>query len=311
MNNLEMEAVKRVASLPYDWSRFNNKVLLISGGTGFIGSFLIEVLRHRTNYFGNTIKIVSLSRRGGVSDASNTHPKQYAEDPIGTILTNIDGCNNLLRLAVEKKARFLLASSVEIYGQGTEKPMDEHYCGYIDCNQARAGYNEAKRTCEALTQSYRQRFGIDAVIVRFARVFGPDKKKDTKAMSQFMDKAVLGDEIVMKSYGEQRYSYVYIADAVSALIKILLDGVDGEAYNISDDDDGRTLRGYAEYLATVSNQKVKFEIEDNSAVSKATFALMDTTKLKDLGWKPLYTVCQGLKETYTIKQQENTDSTRR
>lgn len=115
----------------------------------------------------------------------------------------------------------------------------------------------------------------------------------------------------MKSYGEQRYSYVYIADAVSALIKILLDGVDGEAYNISDDDDGRTLRGYAEYLATVSNQKVKFEIEDNSAVSKATFALMDTTKLKDLGWKPLYTVCQGLKETYTIKQQENTDSTRR
>lgn len=120
MNNLEMEAVKRVASLPYDWSRFNNKVLLISGGTGFIGSFLIEVLRHRTNYFGNTIKIVSLSRRGGVSDdylenlavdvcnpidytgdvdfvlhlASNTHPKQYAEDPIGTILTNIDGCNN-------------------------------------------------------------------------------------------------------------------------------------------------------------------------------------------------------------------------
>ncbi|NCU26931.1 NAD-dependent epimerase/dehydratase family protein, partial [Candidatus Nomurabacteria bacterium] len=82
-------------------------------------------------------------------------PKQYAEDPIGTILTNIDGCNNLLRLALEKKARFLLASSVEIYGQGTEKPMDEHYCGYIDCNQARAGYNEAKRTCEALTQSYR------------------------------------------------------------------------------------------------------------------------------------------------------------
>ena len=112
---------------------------------------------------------------------------------------------------------------------------------------------------------------------------------------------------MMKSYGKQRYSYVYIADAVSALIKILLDGVDGEAYNISDDDDGRTLRGYAEYLATLSNQKVKFEIENNLAVSKATFALMDTTKLKALGWIPLYTVCQGLKETYTIKRQENTD----
>lgn len=331
MTNLEMVAVKRVASLPYQWKRFDNKVLMISGGTGFIGSFLIEVLRYRVDCFGNKIKVVSLSRRGGVSDgylenlvtdvcnpisytepvdfvlhlASNTHPKQYAEDPIGTILTNIDGCNNLLKLAVEKKARFLLASSVEIYGQGTEKPMDERYCGYIDCNQSRAGYNEAKRTCEALTQSYRQRFGIDAVIVRLARVFGPDKKKDTKAMSQFMDKAVLGDEIVMKSYGEQRYSYVYIADAVSALIKVLLDGIDGEAYNISDDDDGRTLREYAEYLANLSDQKVKFEIEDNTAVSKATFALMNTNKLKALGWMPLYTVCQGLKETYTIKKQEN------
>lgn len=120
-----------------------------------------------------------------------------------------------------------------------------------------------------------------------------------------MDKAVLGDEIVMKSHGEQRYSYVYIADAVSGLIKVLLDGIDGEAYNISDDDDGKTLRGYAEYLASLSDQKVKFEIEDNSAVSKATFALMDTTKLKALGWIPLYTVCQGLKETYIIKRQEN------
>ena len=139
MNNLEMEAVKRVASLPYDWSRFNNKVLLISGGTGFIGSFLIKVLRYRVDYFGNKIKVVSLSRRGGVSDdylenlatdvcnpigyvapvdfilhlASNTHPKQYAEDPIGTILTNIDGCNNLLKLASEKKARFLLLHTGE------------------------------------------------------------------------------------------------------------------------------------------------------------------------------------------------------
>lgn len=84
--------------------------------------------------------------------ASNTHPKQYAEDPIGTIMTNIYGCDNLLKLAVEKKARFLLASSVEIYGQGTAIPMNEEYCGYIDCNLARSGYNEAKRTCEALTQ---------------------------------------------------------------------------------------------------------------------------------------------------------------
>ena len=329
MTSLEMEYIKKVAALPYRWDQFDNKVILISGGTGFIGSLLIEVLRYRANNYGNKISIVSLSRKGGASDtfllnltanicnpidyrgsidyvlhlASNTHPKQYAEDPIGTIMTNIDGCNNLLQLAVKKKARFLLASSVEIYGQGTKDPMDEHYCGYIDCNQARSGYNESKRTCESLTQSYRQKYGIDAVIVRFARVFGVDKKKDTKAMGQFIDKAVSGEEITLKSYGNQRYSYVYVVDAVSALIKILLDGVDGEAYNVSDDDDGKNLREYAEYLASLSNQKVKIEIENTLGSSTSTFALLDTNKLKKLGWKPLYTICQGLNETYAIKRQ--------
>lgn len=178
--------------------------------------------------------------------------------------------------------------------------MDEQYCGYIDCNQARSGYNEAKRTCESLTQSYRQKFGIDAVIARFARVFGADKKNDTKAMSQFMSKAVAGKEIIMKSNGLQRYSYCYVADAVSALLKILLDGADGEAYNISDDDEGYSLGDYAEFLASLSNQKVKFEIENNASVSKATYALLNTEKLKKLGWEPMYSVCQGLEETYSI-----------
>lgn len=119
-----------------------------------------EVVKLDTEYIENqkyneNIKVISFSRRGGESSeylecikanvkqplhyegkidyiihlASNTHPKQYAEDPIGTIMTNIYGCDNLLKLAVEKKARFLLASSVEIYGQGTAIPMNEEYCG--------------------------------------------------------------------------------------------------------------------------------------------------------------------------------------
>lgn len=179
MIDLELEDVKRIAELPYDWGRFDGKTLLISGGTGFIGNFICDVIRYRNKHYGSHIHIVSLSRHGGDSDdtvekiaaditqpisyngpvdyilhlASNTHPAQYAADPVGTITTNIIGCNNLLKLAVEKKVnRFLLASSNEIYGQGPEYPMDESYSGYIDCNTARAGYNESKRTCEALCQ---------------------------------------------------------------------------------------------------------------------------------------------------------------
>ena len=233
MIDLKDEEIKVIAELPYGWGKIKDKVILISGGTGFIGTAFIDIIKYRNQKYGESTKVISLSRRGGESSehircikadvqeplkydekidyiihlASNTHPKQYAEDPVGTIMTNIRGCDNLLKLAVEKKARFLLASSVEIYGQGTEIPMNEKYCGYIDCNLARSGYNEAKRTCEALTQSYRSAFGVDAVIARFARVFGADKKHDTKAMSQFMDKAVLGEDIILKSKGQQRYSY--------------------------------------------------------------------------------------------------------
>lgn len=326
--NLELQDIERIAELPYKWDKLSNKTIMISGGTGFIGTFISNVIRYRNEKYNSNTKVVSLSRRGGESDqtveylktditkpiiyegsvdfilhlASNTHPKQYGEDPVGTITTNVMGCDNLLKVAVKKGAKFLLASSVEIYGQGTETPMDEKYCGYIDCNTARAGYNEAKRTCEALSQSYKQQYGIETVIVRLARVVGADRKLDTKAMSQFMDKALAGEDIVLKSKGNQKFSYCYVADAASGIFKVLFDGANGEVYNISDEDEGITLGGYAEFMAELAGKKVVYQIEDDAAASRASFALLDITKLKALGWEPLYTVSGGLRRTYEIKK---------
>lgn len=327
MNNLMAEDISRIADLPYNWEKLRDKTILISGGTGFIGTFISNVIRDRNNKYNNDIKVISVSRHGGASDntvemlshditepirmpekidyimhlASNTHPSQYASDPVGTITTNIIGCDNLLKLAVEKKVeRFLLASSVEIYGQGSKTPMDESYCGYIDCNNARAGYNESKRCCEALCQSYKEQYGTDIVIARLARTFGPDRKKDSKAMAQFIDKAVNGQNIVLKSKGNQRYSYSYIADTASGIIKLLLDGKNGEAYNVSDDDEGMTLGDYAGYIAKISDTTLIQNIENDASASKATYALLDTGKLKNLGWQPQYTVKEGIQRTYAI-----------
>lgn len=326
--DLELQDIVETAELPYNWEKLKGKTIMISGGTGFIGSFITEVIRYRNMKYGENTKIVSLSRRGGESNqtvehiksditrpivydgpvdfilhlASNTHPKQYGEDPVGTITTNVLGCNNLLQIAVNKRSRFLLASSVEIYGQGTETPMNEKYSGYIDCNTARAGYNEAKRTCEALSQSYKQQYDIDVLVVRLARVIGADKKVDTKAMSQFMDRALAGENIVLKSKGTQRYSFCYVADAVSGIFKVLIDGENGEAYNISDDDEGITLGGYAEFIAKIANKAVVYEIEDNSSTSRSSFALIDNTKLKKLGWQPRYSVSEALVRTFQIKK---------
>lgn len=205
---------------------------------------------------------------------------------------------------MEKKiTRFLLASSNEIYGQGTEEPMDESYSGYIDCNTARAGYNEAKRTCESLCQSYKSQYGVDVVIARLTRTVGADHKKDTKAMSQFMEKAVKGEDIVLKSKGNQRYSWSYVADTASGIFKVLLDGINGEAYNIADEDEGKTLGEYAEFLAELAGKKVIFDIENNPAASKATYALFNIEKIKKIGWKPMYTVSDGLRRTYQIYKE--------
>lgn len=326
MSPLE-EDISFVAHLEYNWEKLKNKTILISGGTGFIGQFLIEVIKVRNEKFGDDIKVISLSRHPQMNArnviylkqdvtediklnheidfilhlASNTHPKQYAAYPVDTIVTNVLGCNNLLKLAVEKQvSRFLLASSVEIYGDGNGEEMFENYCGYIDCNTARAGYNEAKRVSESLCQSFRQQYGVDCIIVRLARVFGADKKQDSKAIAQFFEKAVNGEDIVLKSKGEQKFSYCYIADAVSGILKILLDGKEGEAYNLADDFENKTLGDYAKLIASFADKKVIFDINEVAGASKSNYAVINCDKLKSLGWQPYYTVSGALERTYQI-----------
>ena len=333
----EERDIAQIADLPYKWDKLRNSTLLISGGTGFIGSHIIAVIEERNRRYGDNIKVISLSRHehpdsNGIQYksaditapvviddnidyiihlASNTHPSQYATDPVGTITTNVHGCYNLLELAKEKKAkRFLLASSVEIYGNGSPNPMDETYCGYIDCNTARAGYNEAKRVSESLCQSYISQYGVDCVIARLARVFGADRKVDTKALAQFMRKAVNGEDIVLKSLGKQRFSYCYVMDAVGALFKILLDGASGEAYNVADDDEGATLGDYAKLIAGFAGKEVIFDLDNaQQGASAASYALLSTDKLKGIGWAPIYKVSEAMHKTYLILRG-NTDGER-
>lgn len=330
MNDIDLiyeREIDVLSKLDYPWDTMEGKTILISGGTGLIGSLLIAVFRVRNLYFHQKIHVVSLSRHCGENNetvtycpvdirepfnipgqidycihlASNTHPKQYEEDPIGTIETNFLGCRNLLNLSVKQGvSRFVLASSVEIYGDGNEIPMAETFCGKIDCNHVRSGYNESKRLCESLVQAFRKQYGLDGVIARFSRCFGYTNRHDTKAIAQFLDRAVRGEDIVLRSSGTQRFSYCYVADAVSALLKILLCGKDGEAYNISEDDEGKTLADYASLIASFAHKKVVFDLNPkrNLGVSKVDYAVMDCEKLKALGWSPLWNVSEGLYQTY-------------
>lgn len=246
--------------------------------------------------------------------ASNTHPIAYASDPIGTIKTNVYGTDSMLKSAVYGKADcFLLASSNEVYGEnkGDVALFDESYCGYINCNSLRAGYPEGKRCAESLLQAYRTKFGLTAVVARLTRTYGPTLlPDDSKAMSQFIKNAINKDDIVLKSAGNQFYSYTYLADAVTGLLTVLTKGVDGEAYNIAEPAYDRKLSEIAHLLAEISGTEVRFEIPgdvESRGFSKVTVSRLANEKITSIGWKAGYSLEKGLQRTVHILRKDETD----
>ena len=241
--------------------------------------------------------------------ASNTHPIAYATDPIGTILTNILGTYNLLDFAKNHHTlRFAFASSNEIYGEnnGDVEFFHEDYCGYINSNTLRAGYPESKRTGEALCQAFIHKYNLNIVLPRFTRSYGPTMlQTDTKAISQFIQKGIRKEDIVLKSTGEQFYSYTYVADAIAGFLTVFLKGNSGEAYNIADSKTDIRLKDLAGLIAQLSNTRVTFDIPDDIeklGYSTATKARLNGEKAKKLGWKSKYSLAEGLSRTLKMLQ---------
>ena len=327
-----------------DLAFLKNKSILITGATGLIGSYMIDLIMLYNKENNSNIKIYALSRTeqklnerfveyindenfvpviGNVCDklelkdidyiihgASNTHPVAYSTEPINTITTNFIGLNNLLELAVENNSkRVLFLSSVEIYGENNQDKdsFDEKDFGFIDCNTLRAGYPESKRLGEALCQAYIQEKGLDIVIPRISRVYGPTMlKSDSKALSQFIKNVLDGNDIVLKSDGTQYFSYSYVGDIVLALLLLLEKGVCGEAYNISDKESDIHLKDLAKLIAEYGGKKVVFDLPneiEKKGFSKATRAIINSDKLRDLGYKALTPIKEGIPTTIDILKE--------
>lgn len=287
----------------------DEKIILISGASGMIGTVIIDILIYMNDFKGYKYKIYGLGRNeirakemfvnyGNRKDfnfipcdinknnidigdvdyiihaASNTHPVDYSGDPIGTITANVIGTNNLLEYAVSHGCRrFVFLSSVEIYGEnkGDIERFDETYNGYINCNTLRAGYPESKRTGEALCQAYGKKYNLDFVIPRLCRVYGPTMSlRDSKAIAQFIKNAANNEDIVLKSEGKQLYSYIDVFQAAYAVLFIMLRGENGNAYNISADSGEWCMRELADRIASHADKKVVFDLPDEK--EKAGFS---------------------------------------
>ncbi len=238
--------------------------------------------------------------------ANNAFPSSIIDNPVETIKCSICGLLGMLDFGKEKGAqRLLYISSSEIYGriQGSE-PITEDRNGYIELLNSRNAYSIGKRAAETLCISYSDEYNFDTVIVRPGHIYGPTASEiDNRVASQWAYSAARGDNIEMKSDGEQMRSYCYCLDCASAILTVLLKGKRKQAYNISNPTSVISIKEMARILseyggvdlikkAATNNEKKGFNPMSNSS--------LNADALIELGWKWCFDAEEGLSHTVQI-----------
>ena len=324
------------------WGKLSGCNILVTGSTGLIGGCLVETLmmnpqrdyqvyasgrneeraKERFKEFINdndfhfvkydVLKPLECNVKFDyiIHAASNGSPNFFAKNPVEVIKSNIDGVVNLMEYGLQHEMkRFLFVSSGEVYGEGDGRVFTEEYSGYVDCTTPRACYPSSKRTAETLCVSYAAEYGADVVIARPCHTYGPHfTEQDNRVYAQFIRNVLKGEDIVMKSTGEQFRSWCYVVDCVSALLYILLKGENGQAYNIADVNSNISIRELADTIAGIGGRRVVMdvpEVDEEKGYNPVTRSIFSVKKLTSLGWSPDMHICEGLINTINELKDDN------
>ena len=223
-------------------------------------------------------------------------PVDYLKYPIKTLKVGSLGTHNALGVAKDKKAKFLLASTSEVYGDPLVNPQPETYWGNVNSVGPRGVYDEAKRFAEAITLAYHRSHGIDTKIVRIFNTYGPRMRgHDGRAIPNFIDQALKNEPITIYGDGSQTRSFCYVTDLISGIYKLMQSSLN-EPTNIGNPNE-MTILQLAEKIIQLTNSKSKIEYKplpiDDPKVRRP-----DISKAKSkLNWQPVINLDMGLVKT--------------
>lgn len=230
--------------------------------------------------------------------ASPASPIDYLKMPIQTLKVGSLGTHNLLGLARVKKARVLIASTSEVYGDPLVHPQTEEYWGNVNPIGPRGVYDEAKRFQEAITMAYHTFHGLETRIVRIFNTYGPRMRvEDGRVLPAFFSQAIRGEGLTVFGEGDQTRAFCYVDDLVEGIYRLLLSDYHMPV-NIGNPDEITIMQFAHEVLELVGNPKAHI-VHNPLPVDDPKQRQPDITKAKKLlGWEPKYDRAQGMKLTY-------------
>ena len=334
---LEEDLERIVASEFIDWDGFRDSSVFITGGTGLIGQTVINALLYANKARNLGIRITALVRNrekaemlfsaqlsesealsfidGSVEDlpslphfdymihgASPTQSRYFVTNPVETINEMFGTTSRLLEIArIGGSDKFVYISSIEVYGSPhTDEPIPESFGSNVDIMSPRSSYPEGKRIAENLCAAYVSEYGINASTIRPTLTFGAGiGEKESRVFAYFARCAINGEDIVLKTKGQTKRNYLYTADAVTAILKVLQDGRPGEAYNAANEETYCTIAEMAGFVVDEIAEgriSVRYDLgADTSMFAPEMHLNLSAAKLHALGWHPEIGIDESLR----------------